>query len=150
MLSRTVVFFLAFLSLFVSTQIYAAPAPKIASRQLGTIGCDLARLGVSAGLSTLQGILATVAGQVTDNAALSTVIQTVVDTVSSAEDAISTIGTSAASGDLLTVLQDNLTAVETALSDLTNLSSTDIASTIESALEQLAGTAIADALAACQ
>ena len=40
----------------------AAPVRDITARQLGSIGCDLEQLGLSAGLSTLQGILTTLAG----------------------------------------------------------------------------------------
>ena len=43
-----------------------APTREVTSRQLGTAGCELARLGVSTGLSILQGILTTVEGQVTE------------------------------------------------------------------------------------
>ncbi|PIL28946.1 hypothetical protein GSI_08993 [Ganoderma sinense ZZ0214-1] len=150
MLSRAVVFFFAFLSLFVNSQIYAAPTREIASRQLGTIGCELARTGVSLGLSTLNGILTTVESQVTDNAALSTVIQTVLGAVSSAESAISSLGSATSASDALSLVQTNIAAVETALSSLTNSTSSDIGANIEKALEQIASTALADALSACQ
>ncbi len=57
---------LGMLTLTSCRSLFAAPTREIASRQLGTIGCEFARLGVSAGLSTLKGILTTVEGQVTE------------------------------------------------------------------------------------
>lgn len=150
MLSRAVVCFFAFLSLFATCQIYAAPTREVTSRQLGTAGCELARLGVSTGLSILQGILTTVEGQVTDNAALSTVIQIVLDAVSAAESAVSSFDSISTPADALALVEANIAAVESALGVLANSTSSDIGANIEKALDQIGAMALADALAACQ
>ncbi|TBU25353.1 hypothetical protein BD311DRAFT_741195 [Dichomitus squalens] len=147
MMSRVVVLLFAFLSLFASSQIYAAPTREIVARQVGDLTCNFDRLSIVAGLATLQGTLKKLSGQVTNDTTAAAGLQTVTDAVSGAEGAIGVIAKAlltgqAAPADARTQVQANLTAAQTALAAINSTDST-ISANLDKATTQLANAALA-------
>ncbi|KAI0664135.1 hypothetical protein C8Q70DRAFT_1049649 [Cubamyces menziesii] len=136
-------FLVAFSSLLVGTQVFAAPASGLIARQIGDLQCNIDRLSIVADLAATQNTLKKVQTDVASDATASSSVQSAIDSIDGAQGAIGVIAKALLTGqtapaEARTQVQGNLTAAHDALTSIDS-SSADL----QKALTQLGNAEIA-------
>ncbi|KAI0634188.1 hypothetical protein C8Q77DRAFT_1072856 [Trametes polyzona] len=131
----------AFASLFLGTQINAAPTHEIVARQIGNLQCNIDRLSIVAGLAATKNTLKNLQKDVASDNSTAASVQSVLDNISGAQGAIGVIGKALITGqkapaDARDQVQGNLTAAHDALTAI-NSTDTKAAANLKKGLTQL-------------
>ncbi|TBU45327.1 hypothetical protein BD309DRAFT_956481 [Dichomitus squalens] len=136
MMSRAIVFLFAFLGLFASSLVHAAPVKELSARQIGDLQCNADRLTIVGALATMQGTLSELASSASSDPATAAGVQSVQSDVTDAQQAIGTIAKALFTGQTAPAsARDQVkSALLSANSTLSGLTSTD--ATVSSLLQK--------------